>query len=144
MGTKELSEGLYNCKYYNQLSLYFDYEEGRRIGVFVPGWDLRRLKGNSRELLPFINILTVSFSAFRDTWKIRLYPVKPDNSKRIKSFLKENGLATVKKWLNKEKPETWFEGYRNFQIGINQGVSKYCIFETHNEYVVYKKIASIN
>lgn len=113
------------------------------MGIFNPAKGFRQLKGNARELISYRNIISLSYLVFSDIWVIRLYFVPLEISRRQKVFIQETGLQLMKNWLNQEKPQTWFEGHRYFQIGINEDLTKYCIFETQNNHIIDKQIKLI-
>ena len=113
------------------------------MGLFVPGWTLRYLKGNSKELLDFRTIITGNYSAQIDKWTLMLYAEKVENNKRTKEFLIETGLPILRNWFESKKTETWYEGSRYFQIGLNNGLTEYCILETQNDRVINKIVRKI-
>jgi len=41
--------------------------------------------------------------------------------------------------VESKKTETWFSGYRHFQIGLNKNLTEYCTWETHNDRTIKKK-----
>ena len=49
IGAKQISDALSGIGLYNDLSISFDKEKGHRMGIFVPGWDGRSMKGESRD-----------------------------------------------------------------------------------------------
>ena len=142
LGTKTISESLTGCKYYSELKVGFDKEHNKRLGLFVPGWSARKLKGNSTELISFRCIISIRYSEALNDWNISNYPIGVEKSETAKHFLIEAGLPIIKKWLNSERAETWFSGQRYLQIGLNESLSEYCVFETHNDRVVEKRIIS--
>lgn len=143
LGAKAISECLIGCENYSVLQIGFDNEEGRRIGLFVPGWTLRKIKGSSNELLSFRCIISIRYSESLDEWNLSLYPTKINKSKSVKSFLIQVGLPNIKKWLNTNRSETWFSGHRYLQIGIDETLNEYCVFETRNDRIIEKKINKI-
>jgi len=143
LGSKRISELLSGIDIYDKLSISFDKSEGERMGLFVPGFNLRYLKGNSKELLDFRTIVAGIYSTVTDKWFINLKPVPVSENKKIKSFLIEIGIPVLRKWFESEKPESWYVGHRYFQIGINQNLTEYCILETQNDLVIDKKIMKI-
>ncbi len=140
LGSKQISELLNGIKIYKDLSLWFNKEEGAKMGLFVPGWNLRYLKGSSKELLNFNTIITGNYSTSMDKWSIILYPVKVENSKLTKGFLLKIGMQLLRNWFESEKTETWFIGSRYFQIGMNDNRTEYCILETQNDRIINKTI----
>ena len=89
LGSKRISELLSGIEIYDNLSISFDKSEGGRMGLFVPGWNLRYLKGNSKELLEFRTIIGGIYSTASDKWFINLKPVPVSENKKVKSFLIE-------------------------------------------------------
>ncbi len=143
LGSKRISELLYEIDIYDKLSISFDKSEGGRMGLFVPGFNLRYLKGSSKELLDFRTIIVGIYSSVADKWFINLKPVAVAENKKIKPFLIEIGIPVLRKWFESEKPESWYSGHRYYQIGINQNLTEYCILETRNDLVIDKKIVKI-
>ncbi|MFT5821913.1 MAG: hypothetical protein ACI8ZM_003169 [Crocinitomix sp.] len=144
LGLKAISESLYGCKHYEGLSLWFNQDIGRKIGVFEPGWyDERKLKGSSEELLSFRCIVSVNYSAVLEEWSMTLYSVEISKNKETREFLINTGLPLIKKWLNATKAATWYAGHRCLQIGLDYNSNEYCLFETKNDRIIEKKIAAI-
>ena len=113
------------------------------MGLFVPGWSMRNLKGNSKELLDFKTIIAGNYSTKLGKWTLTLFAEKVENNKRTKEFLIETGLPLLRNWFESKKTETWYEGSRYFQIGLDNGYSKYCILETQNDRVIDKSVRKI-
>jgi hypothetical protein len=143
LGAEQISELLSGICIYDNLTISFDKSEGERMGLFVPGWKLRNLKGNSKELLEFRTLICGIYSTISDKWFVILKPIKAENNVGIKKFLIETGIPILKKWFESERSNTWYYGHRYFQIGINENVSEFCILETQNDLVVNKKTEKI-
>ena len=128
------------------LNLNFSNEVGNRIGHFAPYsfGDLIKLKNDSKELLEFRQILTVNFSVRERNWNLRIYPCEIEMAPKIKNFILKTGLSICKNWVNLKRNETWFEGQRFMQVGINDNVTKYCVLETQNEYIIQKQVENYN
>jgi len=143
LGPKKISELLSGIEIYNNLNLWLSKEKGAGIGLFVPGWNLKYLKGNSTKFLKFNTILTGNYSRSLNKWSIILYSIKIEHNKRVKQFLIETGVPVLRNWFESEKTETWYEGRRYLQIGLNENLTEYCIFETQNDQVINRKTAII-
>jgi hypothetical protein len=139
IGTKQVSELLSGINIYDDLSISFDKEKGQRMGLFVPGWSGRYMKGESKDLLSFWRVISGTYSKPLDKWTINLKAVEIENNKWIKKFLIEIGIPLLRNWLESKKPETWFSGHRHFQIGLNANLTEYCTWETHNDRTIEKK-----
>lgn len=139
IGAKQISESLNGIGIYNDLSISFDKEKGHRMGLFVPGWNGRYMKGESKDLLSFWSVISGTYSKPLDKWTINLKAVEIENNKRIKKFLIEIGIPLLRNWFESEKSETWFSGHRHFQIGLNENLTEYCTWETHNDRTIKKK-----
>ncbi|MBU3011123.1 hypothetical protein KO506_06895 [Polaribacter vadi] len=144
IGTKQISEMLSGIGIYNDLSISFNKEKGHRMGVSVPGWNGRTMKGQSRDLLGFWRVISGTYSKPLDKWTINLKAVEIENNKRIKKFLIEIGIPLLRNWFESEKPETWYNGHRNLLIGLNENLTEYCTWETHNDRTVKKTTELIN
>ncbi|WP_146191808.1 hypothetical protein [Algibacter marinivivus] len=143
IGTKQVSELLSGIELYDELSISFDKEKGHRMGLFVPGWSGRTMKGESKDLLNFWRIISVNYSKNLDKWTINLKAIESGKNKQVKKFLIEIGIPLLRKWLETEKTETWFSGSRYFIIGLNENLTEYCTWETHNDRTIKKKIEII-
>jgi len=144
IGTKQISELLSGIDIYDDLSISFDKEKGHRMGLFVPGWSGRSMKGESKDLLGFWRVISGTYSKPLDKWTINLKAVEIGNNKRIKNFLIEIGIPLLRNWFESKKSETWFSGHRHFQIGLNENLTEYCIWETHNDRTIKKKTEIMN
>lgn len=143
LGAEKISELLTGTSIYENLSISFDKEEGQRMGLFVPGWKLRNLKGNSKELLEFRTLVCGLYSTISDKWFLILKPIRTENNVEVKKFLIETGIPILRNWFESEKSNTWYSGHRYFQIGINENLTEFCILETQNDLVINKKINNI-
>ena len=124
------------------LILSFADSLGENIGEFAPysfGSKIT-LKNEAKEFIHFKKILTINYSSFTDKLTLTIYPCEKMDANTIKNFLVKNGLSLIKNWLNEDRSETWFEGHRFLQIGLNENFNKYCIMETLNEYITFKHI----
>ncbi len=89
---------------YNDLSISFDKEKGHRMGIFVPGWNGRSMKGESRDLLGFWRVISATYSKPLEKWTVNLKAVKIKDNKKMKEFLIEIGLPLLQNWFESEKP----------------------------------------
>jgi len=140
---KILSEALTDSPVFNELVANYHKEPGQRLGVFVPGWRLRYLKGASGDVLDCYEVLSCSYLTSTG-WTIRVNAVKKEKKYSIARILKEIALPFLWSWLSETKQPSWYEGQRVLQIGIDSGCRKICFFETHNDRIVSKKRYSIN
>jgi hypothetical protein len=139
LGAQKISELLQGIRIYDILTIGFDKSQGEQMGVLVPGWMDRKLKGNSKELLEFRSLIYCSYSTVLDNWKLTLKPIKLENNVVVKKFLIEIGIPILRNWLDTDKSSTWYSETRYFQIGINENATEFCILETKNNLVVFKK-----
>lgn len=127
----------------NDLDVVFPNDKGRQIGLFVPGWSFVKIKGSAQELLSFTEIVSVNYSEPQDKWTIRLYACNKELNSIIKDFIINIAIQIIKDWLIEDKADTWYLGRRYLQIGINEDMSQYCVFETHNNKIIRKNIVNI-
>ena len=139
VGLKLISELLSEVGMYDNLSIWFNKNEGGGMGLFIPGGSMNYLKGSSKELLRFNILISGNYSTPLDKWSILLNAVKTENNKLTKKFLIEIGIPLLRNWFESEKSETWFAGHRYFQIGLNESLTEYCILETQNDRIIKKK-----
>lgn len=125
LGAKAISQLLEGIQLFDDLSISFDKEIGRKMGLFVPGWDFQYMKGNSTDLLKFRRLLDARYSAPLDKWHITLKPVAKEQNKQIKQFLIQIGFPALRKWLVTERTETWFTGHHHFIIGVDDNLERY-------------------
>ena len=128
------------------LRLNFANKIGGEIGQFAPysfGHPIV-LKNNAKELLDFTKIISLKYSIIQDEWAITIYPCDKKDSNIYKKFFREIGLNLCKYWLEIERFDTWYEGQRFFEIGLNQNHSKFCTLETQNEYIIDKNVGNNN
>jgi len=144
IGAKLISDALVGIEIYDLLSISFEKEKGRRMGLFVPGWSSQYMKGESKDLLDFRTVISGKYSAPLEEWSIDLKPVEIENNKLIKEYLLCTGLGHLRNWLETKKNETWFAGRRVFQIGLNENLTQYCIWETYNDRTINKRIEKID
>ena len=95
-----------------------------------------KLKNVTNYEVEFNKLLVINFSLIEQSWKLNVYSTKTANASKCKDFITKIGLDICKDWISKPKNETWFEGQRFLQIGLNEDFNKYTILETHNEYIV--------
>ena len=138
----EKFKNIINDKY---LNLDFSNKTGNRIGIFVPYsfGSLTKLKNESKELLEFRQILSVNFSTREQNWILRIFPNEIEENSKIKKFILENGIDLCKNWVEIERNQTWFEGQRFLQIGMSENLTKYCVLETQNEFIIEKQIEKL-
>ena len=146
IGFEIVNEKFKNINDQKSLNLNFSNEIGNGIGLFVPYsfGSLTKLKNSSKELLEFRQILTVNFSIREQIWNFKIFPNEIDQNIKIKKFISENGLELCKIWIETKRNQTWFEGQRFLQIGINENLTKYCVLETLNEFIIEKRIENKN
>ncbi|MCZ4410665.1 hypothetical protein O3Q51_17750 [Cryomorphaceae bacterium 1068] len=144
IGAKRISEALSGIGVYDDLSVSFDKEKGNRMGLLVPGWNSRYMKGHSKDLLEFWRVISASYSEPLQEWRVNLKAVEIEKSQRIKTFLIKIGLPLLREWLDAERSATWYIGNRHIQVGLNEDLSAYCIWETNNDRTVEKRIEKNN
>ncbi len=139
IGANQISDSLKGIQIYDDLSISFDKDKGNRMGIFVPGWNSIYMKGESRDILDFRRVISGTYSHPLEKWSLNLKAVELKYNKKTKKFLIEIGLPLMRNWFELEKPETWYNGHRNFLIGLNNNLTEYCIWETYNDRTVNKK-----
>lgn len=82
LGAKQISEALSGIRIYDFLSIAFEKEKGKRIGLFVPGWNSRYMKGESTDLLDYLNVIEGAYSEPLNKWTIKLKPVHTDSNNK--------------------------------------------------------------
>ncbi len=145
IGFEIVDEKFKNITTQKTINLNFSNEIGNKIGVFTPYsfGNLIKLKNKSIDLLEFRQTLVVNYINHQQNWNLRIYPCEIETTSIIKNFIVKIGLEICKNWIESSKNETWYEGQRFLQIGINENQTKYCILETQNEYIIEKQIVEI-
>lgn len=144
LGSKAISTILLGCQFYEALKIGFHDSIGNRIGLFTPHMSLQKIKGHSKDLLNYRCLISIRYSAPINEWNIILYSVSVDKNKVSKKFLQEKAIPIIRNWLDEDKPQTWFEGHRYLQIGLNDNITSYCVLETQNDHIIDKKTAIIS
>lgn len=126
-----------------ELEVVSSNEIGRKIGLFVPGWSSIKIKGNAQDLLSFTEIISVDYSEPLDKWTIRLYACNKEYNSIVKTFIINIAIPIINDWLTEDKVDTWYLGRRYLQIGINENISQYCVFEIHNDKIIRKNAVNI-
>ncbi|WP_019503150.1 hypothetical protein [Pseudanabaena sp. PCC 6802] len=71
---------------------------------------------------------------------LSLSAVPSEFRKIVKQSIINYGLPEVKAWLTVERPKTWFEGFRKFEVGIASDAGDVCFIEKKNEKIESFKI----
>ncbi|MEM7169860.1 MAG: hypothetical protein AAF530_06795 [Pseudomonadota bacterium] len=145
IGAQSISEYFADIPMFDEIELVMGDKLDEPMGIFMPGWG-HKLK-NPPQRLDFSELAQAyySSSATSDSldWTLQIRPVPSQQKNAIKEILVGNGFRNIKKWLKEYKPETWYEGYRCLQIGINDDFTELFVLETHNQWVVHKKVVPI-
>ncbi|MFY0592052.1 hypothetical protein [Roseivirga sp.] len=141
--SKWIKELFKNYSSRQEVHVWFKQEQGSRMGVYNPGGGGVRIKGSSSELLGFRVLLSISYSAALNRSTLSIYPSTLGSVKEVKSFTINEGFLLIREWLQLSRPETWFEGNRYFQVGLNESLSQYSIFEIHNNRIIKKDVVPI-
>lgn len=145
IGFEIINESLKNNNSEKSLEIIFSSEFENIIDHFAPysfGNPIK-LKGQVKELSDFRLIVNSSYSLKDDKWIITIFPCKKEDSMRNKEFLIKKGLQICDEWIGTNKTETWYQGQRFIQIGLNDYLSKYCVVETQNEYIVKMQVKDL-
>lgn len=136
------------------IHIVFDYNLGKTIGVSQPGWNNRRLKGDTNDLSSFIEIMQIIYSPYMESsslnetielsaWTICVRSCIRTYVTKISMLLRDEILPIIKEWLNQQRTDVWYVNRQNLQIGINKEISKYCILETQEENIIKKVIKDV-
>ncbi|UKN00324.1 hypothetical protein K6119_11320 [Paracrocinitomix mangrovi] len=139
IGPKQISELLAGIPQFTEMTIFFKDNLGDPIGEKRPGWEHKKLKGNSTVYLKFRNLIDVSYNGLTENWALYMFPFHMEQSKKAKNFIVKTGLIVAKNWLVENREETWREGHRHLIVGVTEDLSEFCIFETHGERIVSKE-----
>jgi len=136
VGAELISSALQGVPQFGELSIWFHREPGRSLGLFTPGWALRRLQGSAaRGLLGFTEFLASEWSS-PSGWSITVRPVQQSERRDFLELTSSVALPALRRWLAAARPDTWFEGQHVFQAGANRERTRVAFLETHNDQIV--------
>ncbi len=139
VGAELISSALTGVPQFGELSIWFHREPGGRLGLFTPGWALRRLQGSAaRDLLSFIEFLGCGWSS-SSGWSITVRPVPESERRDFSELTSSMALPALHRWLAAAHPDTWFEGQHVFQVGANPERTRVALLETHNDQIIEQK-----
>jgi len=141
VGAQAISRLLTDVPQFDELRIIFSWEPGIELGSSQPGWTDRPLKG-VRTHFGFHEVLKIHYQ-LQCGWEVWVSPVKRTDKFRIQTCICEIGLPEAANWLAQSRPETWFEGRRVLQLGIDENSTELCFLETHNQWVVDSRIVSL-
>jgi hypothetical protein len=134
-----ISNALAGVPQFGDLSIWFHREPGGRLGLFTPGWALRRLQGSAaRDLLSFTEFFSCSWSS-SPGWSLTVRPVPQSERRDFAQLVSGMALPALRSWLAAARPDTWFEGQHVFQVGANPERTRVAFLETHNDQVIDHK-----
>jgi len=140
IGTELINDVLKEIELVEAFSIFYNHEIGGRMGLFRPGYALVKMKGESKELLPFKRVLSVNYSHPLKEWTLTVYPISKSHLSTAKKLVNEIGMKLIHGWLTTPKAQTWYSGRRYFIIGLNDELTNYCIWETLNDRTIKKEI----
>lgn len=129
VGTQLLSEVLVNLPQYENLSLHFQNVDGWLMGGFSTIDNSMKWKGDIGDLLPVKDMISANYSHRSNKWSINIRRVQSDKKHKSREFLLNTGLPLVKAWMGEKRPETWYNGYRTFEIGLISDTNLYAVLE---------------
>jgi hypothetical protein len=139
VGAELISNALVGVPQFGELSIWFHREPGNSLGLFTPGWALRRLQGSSaNSLLGFAECLVCSWTA-SSGWGLTIRPVPRAERRDFTEMISDTILPALRRWLAVTRPDTWFEGQHVFQAGVNPERDLIAFLETHNDRIVEQK-----
>jgi hypothetical protein len=138
LGTEAISKALEGIPQYSKLSLTYRNGDGASLGATSSQYSMGKVKQDTSDLINFQQVLTAAYSHRWATWSLILQRVSSAQNKQVKSFLLQTGLPLLKDWLSQERPDTWYNGYWYFQIGVNKAMDQYAVRENFNHQLISK------
>ena len=143
IGTQLISESLEGVPQYDSLSIHYRKHKGPWLAA-SPMRDLYNIEGDVLDLYPFDTVIQAYYSKQQESWSIIVYRTLKAQNKLVHDFLLSIGLVLIKNWLSDERSETWYNGFRTFQIGLNTPLDQYAVRETFNNRLIDKHIHSLS
>ncbi|MFL5243762.1 MAG: hypothetical protein ACJ8FY_16800 [Gemmataceae bacterium] len=128
IGAEAISEALWACPRYEELWIAF----GPRALPVHPA---------AEEYAMFGLAFSVMCTNHPCGWYLRVPAVPSDQRAFVRRLMISAGLPNVRKWLCGAHPETWYEGWREFQIGYSVEPPRICFLESHNQRNISSSVA---
>jgi hypothetical protein len=136
LGAQLVSRCLAGVPQYDHLRLVFFAGTIGTIGVHVPGWHDRYLRGAvGKQLAEFNKLLSCGWHL--GEWSLWFYPVPKTEKKLIRGLHQTFALPRVRDWLSEPRSDTWFEGQHVLEAGLRREPLELGFLETHNNSVVH-------
>jgi hypothetical protein len=146
LNTEQISKALEGVPQYAELSLYYNNEIGDSLGaLFLSKTSGKNVKQDVSDLLGFREVISARYSLTHllPAWSITIPRVNSIEKKEINAFILSVGLPLLREWLATNRPETWYNGRRYFQIGLSKSKDQYAVRESFNDQLVAKQILQI-
>ena len=141
IGFEIIDKALSDCSRSGELLLLFTDDSGKEIGRHQPGWNNKYLQG-PQKIFGFVEVLKI-YCASTTGCSLTVRPVERQKKSLTRRALVEVGLGKAVNWISQERPETWFEGRRVLQLGLDAEMTRMCFFETHDARVVGNRVVPL-
>jgi hypothetical protein len=135
VGAEIISHSLADVPPYDSLWIAFG-SKVLRVGSCVP-------EELPLELRDFLGVFSVLCDNRGGSWHLSV-PAVPSKARcTIRRLLIADGLPEVRRWLLKPRPETWYEGFRVFEVMCSPDTSQLCFLETVNHRLLTASVRSV-
>ena len=130
VGAEAISRVLAGCPQFDELSILF---------LDKP----TLLHPNPTECPDFASAFSVHFNAAWAGWGLNVSAVPSTVRNTVRQLLETTGLPGVGEWLARPRPETWYEGHRQFEVGYAVAPPRVCFVESQNYRVGRTEIRNV-
>jgi hypothetical protein len=131
VGAEAISRALFGCPRYDELWTAF-------------GSKLLPLHPAPGECAGFRLVFSVVCDKHAGSWYLSVSAVPSEERAIARRVLVTAGLPGVQEWLCRPRPETWYEGFRLFQVGYAIEPLRVCFVESVNDRIVDSSVSTVN
>jgi hypothetical protein len=95
------------------------------------------------ELRGFLSVFSVVCNNASGEWYLSVPAVPSEARPAVRRLLLSDGLPAVRRWLLRPRPETWYEGFRVFEVLCPPETDRVCFLETVEHRVVEVSVKSV-
>lgn len=126
VGAELISAALAGVPQFDDLSIYFS----------ITGWMSITSGAEDDEAQPFMRAFSAGLNFNVGNASVSVPAVPSMYRQTVRKALVDYGMPKVKSWLDAPRPQTWFEGFRIFTVGVLPDSGETRFVETQNSKVV--------
>ncbi len=130
VGAEVISRTLHGCPRYHELWIAFGSEP-------LP------VQHALSECINFRLVFTVVCNNPSGSWYVSVPAVPSETRAVVRGLLISFGLSAAREWLGETRYETWYEGFRTFQIGYATHPLRACLVESLNDKIVASSVVVV-